>query len=80
MSDRELIIQLQNELRQHNYNYYVLDTPTISDFDFDTKLKQLQILELQYPELQTSSSPTQRVGGEVTKILIQLNMSKGCIH
>jgi len=67
MSDRELIIQLQNELRQHNYNYYVLDTPTISDFDFDTKLKQLQILELQYPELQTSSSPTQRVGGEVTK-------------
>ena len=67
MSDRELIIQLQNELRQHNYNYYVLDTPTISDFDFDTKLKQLQILEAQYPELQTSSSPTQRVGGEVTK-------------
>ena len=67
MSDRELIIQLQNELRQHNYNYYVLDTPTISDFDFDIKLKQLQILELQYPELQTSSSPTQRVGGEVTK-------------
>jgi len=67
MSDRELIIQLQNELRQHNYNYYVLDTPTISDFDFDAKLKQLQILEAQYPELQTSSSPTQRVGGEVTK-------------
>ena len=67
MSDKELIIQLQNELRQHNYNYYVLDTPTISDFDFDTKLKQLQILEAQYPELQTSSSPTQRVGGEVTK-------------
>ena len=67
MSDRELIIQLQNELRQHNYNYYVLDTPTISDFDFDTKLKQLQILEAQYPELQTSSSPTQRVGGEIIK-------------
>lgn len=67
MSDRELIIQLQNELRQHNYSYYVLDEPTISDYDFDIKLKQLQNLELKYPELQTSDSPTQRVGGEVTK-------------
>jgi len=67
MSDKELIIQLQNELRQHNYSYYVLDEPTISDYDFDIKLKQLQNLELQYPELQTSDSPTQRVGGEVTK-------------
>ena len=67
MSDKELIIQLQNELRQHNYSYYVLDEPTISDYDFDIKLKQLQNLELQYPELQTTDSPTQRVGGEVTK-------------
>ena len=38
MSDKELIIQLQNELRQHNYSYYVLDEPTISDYDFDIKL------------------------------------------
>lgn len=67
MSDKELIIQLQKELRDHNYNYYVLDKPSISDFDFDMKLKQLQILESQYPELQDSNSPTQRVGGSVTK-------------
>ena len=67
MSDKELIIQLQNELRDHNYNYYVLDKPSISDFDFDMKLKQLQVLESQYPELKDSNSPTQRVGGSVTK-------------
>ena len=67
MSDKELIIQLRKELRDHNYNYYVLDKPSISDFDFDMKLKQLQILESQYPELQDSNSPTQRVGGSVTK-------------
>jgi DNA ligase (NAD+) len=67
MSDKELIIQLRKELRDHNYNYYVLDKPSISDFDFDMKLKQLQVLESQYPELQDSNSPTQRVGGSVTK-------------
>ena len=67
MTDKELIIQLRKALRQHNYNYYVLDNPTISDFDFDMKLKQLQTLEAQYPEMHDPNSPTLRVGGEVTK-------------
>lgn len=67
MTDKELVIQLREELRQHNHNYYVLDNPTISDFDFDMKLKQLQILEAQHPELYDPNSPTLRVGGEVTK-------------
>ena len=67
MSDRELIFQLRNELRKHNHNYYVLDTPTISDFEFDIKLKKLQVLESQYPELSDPNSPTMRVGGAVTK-------------
>ena len=67
MSDQELIAQLRKELRQHNYNYYVLDQPIISDFEFDMKLKQLQDLELKYPEMQDPNSPTLRVGGEVTK-------------
>ena len=58
MSDQELIAQLRKELRQHNYNYYVLDQPIISDFEFDMKLKQLQDLELQYPEMQDPNSPT----------------------
>lgn len=58
---------LRNELREHNYNYYVLDNPTISDYEFDIKLKELQALEEKYPEFFDANSPTQRVGGEVTK-------------
>ncbi|AEW85116.1 NAD-dependent DNA ligase LigA [Flavobacterium columnare] len=58
---------LRNELNQHNYNYYVLDNPTISDYEFDIKLKELQELEKKHPEYDDLSSPTQRVGGFVTK-------------
>lgn len=61
------IQSLRDKLNQHNYNYYVLDTPTITDFEFDTKLKELQELEAQFPEYQDDNSPTKRVGGEVTK-------------
>lgn len=61
------IEKLKNEINQHNYNYYVLDTPTISDFDFDQLLNQLIELEKQYPDFITADSPTQRVGGEVVK-------------
>ncbi len=67
MSEKEKIDQLREELRQHNYNYYVLDAPVISDFEFDQMLKQLQHLEEQYPEYFDPNSPTQRVGGAVTK-------------
>ncbi|TYA87425.1 DNA ligase LigA-related protein, partial [Seonamhaeicola marinus] len=59
--------QLREELRTHNYNYYVLDTPTISDFEFDIKLKELQALEEKHPEFFDANSPTQRVGGAITK-------------
>ncbi len=58
---------LREELNQHNHNYYVLDQPTISDLEFDVKLKQLQDLETQYPDFFDENSPTQRVGGTVTK-------------
>lgn len=61
------ITALRDELNQHNYNYYVLDRPTISDFEFDTKLKQLQDLEAANPEFFDATSPTQRVGGSITK-------------
>ncbi|MCF1192626.1 NAD-dependent DNA ligase LigA [Mangrovimonas sp. AS39] len=67
MEIKKKIDQLREELRQHNYNYYVLDQPTISDFDFDMKLKELQDLEARYPEFFDANSPSQRVGGEVTK-------------
>jgi DNA ligase (NAD+) len=67
MSVLDTIKNLREELNQHNYNYYVLDNPTISDFEFDQKLKQLQDLEAQHPDFFDENSPTQRVGGMVTK-------------
>lgn len=67
MDIQQQIKTLSEELRQHNYNYYVLDNPTISDYEFDIKLKQLQELEAKYPEFAEDDSPTKRVGGEVTK-------------
>ena len=67
MKTEDQINQLREELRIHNYNYYVLDNATISDFDFDIKLKQLQDLEETHPEFYDANSPTLRVGGGITK-------------
>ncbi|WP_373517662.1 NAD-dependent DNA ligase LigA [Pricia sp.] len=67
MTIKEQIESLRKELREHNHRYYVLDNPTISDYDFDMKLKGLQELEKQHPEFQDPTSPTLRVGGMVTK-------------
>jgi DNA ligase (NAD+) len=67
MNVKDQIEQLREELREHNYRYYVLNNPIISDYEFDQKLKQLQELEEKYPEFYDPNSPTQRVGGEVTK-------------
>ncbi|MFV8376075.1 NAD-dependent DNA ligase LigA [Flavobacterium sp. LB1P71] len=67
MDIQNTIQTLREELNQHNYNYYVLDKPIISDYEFDLKLKQLQDLENKYPEYFDENSPTQRVGGTITK-------------
>lgn len=67
MDIQNTIQNLREELNQHNHNYYVLDQPTISDYEFDLKLAQLQDLENQHPEFFDESSPTQRVGGAITK-------------
>ena len=67
MDIKQKIQQLRAELTQHNYSYYVLDNPTISDYEFDMKLKELQELEAKHPEFFDPTSPTVRVGGEVTK-------------
>ena len=67
MNTEDQINQLREELRIHNHNYYVLDNATISDFDFDIKLKQLQKLEETHPEFYDANSPTLRVGGGITK-------------
>lgn len=63
----EQINALREELHQHNYFYYVLDKPIISDYEFDQKLKKLQDLEDLYPQYFDENSPTQRVGGQITK-------------
>lgn len=67
MKIEQKIQALRDELRQHNYNYYILDQPTITDYEFDIKLKELQALEAKHPEFFDANSPTQRVGGTITK-------------
>ena len=63
MDDYQKIEQLRRTLSEHNYRYYVLDEPTISDFEYDKLLRQLEELEQAHPETVTPDSPTQRVGG-----------------
>ncbi len=67
MNIKEQIESLRDELREHNYNYYILDNASISDYEFDIKLKELQALEDLHPEFFEANSPTQRVGGAITK-------------
>lgn len=67
MTIQERINILRKELNQHNYNYYVLDNASISDFEFDLKLKELEKLEKENPIFFDANSPTQRVGGTITK-------------
>ena len=67
MNIQDRIVFLRSELQQHNYNYYVLDKPTISDFEFDIPLNELIDLEKQNPQFYDANSPTQRVGGELIK-------------
>ena len=67
MDIQDQIQAFREELNQHNYNYYVLDKPLISDYEFDVKLKELQDLENKHPEYFDENSPTQRVGGTITK-------------
>ncbi len=66
------IEELRKELNDHNYNYYVLSMPVISDFEFDRKLKELQELEKANPEFFDSSSPSQRVGSDINKAFKQV--------
>lgn len=67
MNISEKIFSLRKKLHDHNYRYYVLDDPLISDYDFDMMLKELERLESENPEYFDINSPTQRVGGDITK-------------
>ncbi|MGE9970906.1 NAD-dependent DNA ligase LigA [Candidatus Pseudoscillospira sp. SGI.172] len=67
MNEQQEIAQLREELERANYEYYVLDQPTMSDFAFDRKLRRLEELETAHPELATPDSPTRRVGGKAAE-------------
>ena len=72
MEIKEEIERLRNELNTHNYNYYVLNKPTISDFEFDAKMHELQRLEAENPEFFDPNSPTQRVGSDLSEGFVQV--------
>lgn len=72
MSDAQEILELRRELNQANYEYYVKDDPTMSDYDYDHKLRRLEELEGAHPELVTLDSPTQRVGGKALESFTQV--------
>ena len=67
MDEKQRIMQLRRELHEHNYKYYVLNQPTISDQDFDFLMKELQELEARHPELDDPNSPSQRVGSDLNQ-------------
>ena len=73
MDDFALMEQLRRELNEAGYEYYVLDAPTMSDYDYDHKLRQLEELEAKYPDLVTADSPTQRIGGAPLESFAQVN-------
>ncbi|MDE6153132.1 MAG: NAD-dependent DNA ligase LigA, partial [Muribaculaceae bacterium] len=64
---RQRVLELRDEINRHNHSYYVLNSPTISDYDFDMLLKELEKLEKEYPELDDPLSPTHRVGSDINK-------------
>ena len=75
--EREEILVLRKELKQANYQYYVLNTPIMSDYDFDQKLRRLQDLEALYPDMFDASSPTQVVGSDLVKAKNEWRDAKG---
>lgn len=72
MTPQERIAYLRSELHRHNHSYYVLNMPEISDYEFDQLMHELQNLEAQYPELYDPTSPTMRVGSDLTNEFVQV--------
>ena len=72
MTSQERIVYLRNELHRHNHSYYVLNMPEISDFEFDQLMRELQDLEAQHPEMYDPTSPTMRVGSDLTNEFTQV--------
>ena len=72
MDEKNRILQLRQELHEHNYKYYVLNQPTISDQDFDFMMHELQDLEAKHPEMADPNSPSQRVGSDLNQNFTQV--------
>lgn len=64
---RQRVLELRDEINRHNHSYYVLNSPTISDYDFDMLLKELERLEKEHPEFDDPLSPTHRVGSDINR-------------
>lgn len=77
-ADLKRIAELREQLNYHNYRYYVLDDPVISDHEYDQLMRELIELEARYPETVTPDSPTQRVGHAVVGDLLRLNTELRC--
>ena len=80
MTAKEKIDQLRAELHRHNYNYYVLNAPEISDKEFDDMMRELQEMEREHPEYQDENSPTMRVGSDLNKNFTQVTHKLSLIH
>lgn len=78
-TDREEIISLRKELLEANYKYYVENTPTMSDYDFDQKLKRLEELEKNYPDMYDANSPTQKVGSDIEEAKDKRQKAKSAV-
>ena len=72
MEEKERIMQLRKELHEHNYKYYVLNSPDISDFEFDALMRELQELEARHPDMADPNSPSQRVGSDLNSEFTQV--------
>ncbi|WP_289220917.1 NAD-dependent DNA ligase LigA [Xylanibacter rodentium] len=72
MNEKDRILQLRNELHEHNRRYYVLNMPTVSDMEFDMMMRELQELEARHPEMADDNSPTQRVGSDINREFTQV--------
>ena len=72
MTSQERIAQLRSELHRHNHSYYVLNMPEISDYEFDQLMRELQELEAQHPEMYDPTSPTMRVGSDISNEFTQI--------
>lgn len=80
MTEIERIDQLREELHQHNYNYYVLNAPEITDQEFDKLMRELQDLEEKHPEHRDENSPSMRVGSDINKTSRRWYINIPCFH